>query len=198
MFGKSIVLSVFGEYLIKENKKICIIDCSFENNTLKIINRNLINNKKKFIENKKYIFCENKDNFYSDFKKYIDENKEIYDFILIDYIFYFNFIFSKYILELSDEIFFLIEPNITELEKAKSILEIFKYDFNISNKKIKIIYNKVNKYQISDDILREILGDYEVLTKIKYIEQYNLIINTQKIKGIDEEPYKIIFEKIFR
>lgn len=84
-----------------------------------------------------------------------------------------------------------------ELEKAKGILEIYKYDFQIPNNKIKIIFNKSNKFQISTEILKEVFEEYQILGNIKYSVDYNLYINKNTKYFIDEKEYEKIYIKLF-
>ena len=84
-----------------------------------------------------------------------------------------------------------------ELEKAKDILEIYRYDFEIPNNKIKIIFNKSNQFQISIEILKEVFEEYQILGNIKYSADYNLYINKNTKYSIDEKEYEKIYNKLF-
>ena len=74
------------------------------------------------------------------------------------------------------------------------MLEIFLEDFNIDVDKIKIVFNKVNKYQIAEAVLEELFSDFEIIGKINYDEKYNLLINKNMCKNIDSRNYEKIFE----
>ncbi len=102
--------------------------------------------------------------------------------------------FVKTILSKGDKIIFLVEPNLSEIKKSNNLLEIFLEDFNIDVDKIKIVFNKVNKYQIAEVVLEELFSDFEIIGKINYDEKYNLLINKNMCKNIDSSNYEKIFE----
>lgn len=94
----------------------------------------------------------------------------------------------------SNEIIYLIEPNLSEVKKSNLYLEKILEDFEIDEFKINIIFNKTNKYKISDRILNEIYSEINIIGEIEYSEKYNLIINKNIYKEMD--VYKNIFEKL--
>ncbi len=69
-------------------------------------------------------------------------------------------------------------------------------DYDIEVDKIKLVINKVNKYELTEIILEELFSEFEIISKLKYEEKYNLFINKTSNFGIDEDGYKNIYEKI--
>ena len=196
MYGKSVFISVFSKYLEKENYKVLIIDTSRENNTISTIFEKIKENK--ISTNIDYIFLRENDfkNNYIYFLKIIEKNKEKYDFIFIDQNFEINSIFYKNKINICDFNLFLLEPNLIELKKSKKILEIIKYDFKISNKKTKIIINKINEFGISEEILKDIFSEYKIIGKINYNPNYNLFINKNGKYNLNEKNYKKILKNL--
>lgn len=198
-FGKSIFLSVFSHYIENKNKKVLILDVCIENSNISFITEERYDRKiKKISKNVFYIFYENI-NFTNNYiEKLLKELEENYDYILIDTNFENNnFLFNK-LTNICDIILFLIEPNLLEFKKSKKILEILENDFEISKEKIKIIFNKVNKFQISPDILEDVFEEYEILEYINYNEEYTLYINRNTSYKIKDKSYEIIYQKIFK
>ena len=62
------------------------------------------------------------------------------------------FEYTKEILNKSDDIFFLVEPNIIELKKSRNLLDIYINKWKIKKEKINIIFNKININSIDDKI----------------------------------------------
>lgn len=200
-FGKSIVLSIFSKYIEKQKQSVFIIDTCLENSSISTIFGKINNqNIQKISKNIHYMYYQTfeiEDNFLN-LKKIIEEKKKEVDYILIDINSYINSNFYKNIANISDNIFFLIEPNLIELQKAKEILEIYKYDFKIKDEKIKIIFNKVNEFQISKDILEDVFLEYKILEYIKYNSEYTLYINKNAKHWIEEKPYEKIYKKMLK
>ena len=126
-------------------------------------------------------------------REIIERLKQEYDFIIIDVSSRIDFKYVKTILTFSDKIIFLIEPNVLEISKSNKILEVFLNDFNINIDKIKIVFNKSNKYQIAETVLEELFSEFEIVENIEYDEKYNMFIN--KNTNCDFEKMK--FEKIY-
>ena len=197
MFGKSVILTIFSKYIEKQNKSVFIIDTCLEYTSISVIFGKTINESVQKIS--KNIYCMyykiDENNFFY-LENIIEEKKKEFEFILIDTILDTNSNFYKYIINKSDNIFFLIEPNLIELQKAKEILEKYKYDREILNQKIKIIFNKVNEYQISKDILEDLFYEYKILGYIKYNSEYNIYVNKNTNYLIEEKAFEKIYKKI--
>lgn len=120
--------------------------------------------------------------------------KEEYNLIIIDTSARVENEYTKRVFYNSDEIIFLMEPNILGVKKAKNILEVFENDWKIPSSKIKLILNKTNIYQISDSIIEELFPDIKILGKMRYLDSYNLMIN----KNIDKKEIKKEYYKIYK
>lgn len=75
------------------------------------------------------------------------------------------------------DIFFVIEPNMLSIERAKRILNDICENWNIDNKKIKILVNKYKKYSLEKELVKELLKDYEVIGFVPYSQEIEQILN---------------------
>lgn len=167
--GKSIVSKILKDFIKRKNKKVFLL--------------NFKNIKLNYEINNEY-----------QIKKYIDKLKEKYEYLIIDVSE--NLKEIKTVLYSGDKIIFLIEPNLSEIEKAKNILDVYINDFEINADKIKLLFNKTNKYKIAESILEEIFEEFEIIGDIKYDEKYNLIINKNKIENYSQLEYEKIYQAI--
>lgn len=229
--GKSVITVNIANIFKQENNKILIIDFDILNNSLhtilgvnkysnkiknKIKNNNLISNK---INIKELIIKINKnidlvsglnlifDSKYkissSKIKNIIEELKESYDYIIIDTSSECFFDYTKNIINNSDLNIYLFEPNLLEIKKAKSLLEIYNKEWNIDKSKIKLLINKDTKYSIKNKSLEKIFEDYKIIGKINFNEKYNYLINNNYknklnnilVKKEIENDYKKVFYK---
>ena len=131
-------------------------------------------------------------------KKFLDDVKEKYDLILIDTSSKIEDEYTRQIFYNSNEILFIIEPNILGLKKAKAMLEVFTNDWRVDVDKLKFVINKSSIYDVSEIIIKEIFSDINIIGKIKYNDKYNLLINKNKNKNKKElkNEYKKIIKKI--
>lgn len=209
--GKSIVSSILANVIGLQNKKVLLIDFDIFNNSINTIfgiNKypsnydklnfesliKKINNNLDVICAPNHLFCENSIIRNDEINEIFEKLKVKYEFIVIDTSSNMNYKFVKTILSKGDKIIFLVEPNLSEIKKSNNLLEIFLEDFNIDVDKIKIVFNKVNKYQIAEVVLEELFSDFEIIGKINYEEKYNLLINKNMSKNIDKQEYEKIFE----
>lgn len=205
--GKSITTISLAKTIIKENKKILIIDFDIFNNSLhtilgvnkypekikqKIKKNNLIKSKIQ-IENLKIKINKNLDlisgiNLLFDSKYKISSEKikfilkelqENYDYIIIDNTSECFFDYTKNIIFNSDYSIFIIEPNILEIKKAKRLLYIYTEKWKIKKDKIKILINKYNKNSIDENIIKNIFPKHKILGKINYSEIYNILLENK-------------------
>lgn len=214
--GKSSFCAIFAKII--ENKKILIIDFDILNSSINSIFGTIKNPIKKEdarinkdgsdliikIDKNIEILCatkilvdENYKKIKEEFSNILNELKNKYDLIIIDNSSECFFEYTKEILNKSDLLFFLVEPNIIELKKARKFLDIYINKWKIKKEKINIIFNKTNINSIDNKILKTIFSDFKILGKIKININYNLIINknfkiiNKKIK----DDYKKIIQK---
>lgn len=212
--GKSSFCTIFAKII--KNKKILIIDFDILNSSINSIFGTIKNPIKKedakinkdvsdlIIKTDKNIeiLCATKilvDKNYKkikeEFSNILDDLKNKYDLIIIDNSSECFFEYTKEILNKSDLLFFLVEPNIIELKKSRNFLDIYINKWKIKKEKINIIFNKTNINSIDNKILKTIFSDFKILGKIKININYNLIINKNlKIinKKIKDDYKKII------
>ena len=214
-FGKSSFCTIFGK-LIK-NKKILIIDFDILNSSInsifnvkkfpKEINennyKNNINNLIININKNIDLLCATHILVNEDYKElknvfinYLKVLKNKYDLIIIDNSSECFFQYTKQLLDKSDLIIFLVEPNLIELKKSKNLLNIYINNWKIKKEKINIIFNKTNKNSIYDKILNTLFSEFNILGKIKINIDYNLIIN-RNIKFINSKIKKDYLKIIF-
>lgn len=111
------------------------------------------------------LFIQDKFLFIDNFINIINDLKKEYDYILIDTSSNYKNKYFKKILEISDNIFFIIVPTICEIKKAIDFFEIIKEDYKVPIEKIRLIVNKENNYSIDSNIIKKIFG-------IKKINRY--------------------------
>lgn len=194
--GKSITILKIAKYLEKKNKKILIIDLDYLNRSIGLIlgiseiqEIIKINKKIDLIEYNKKIEIINNLKIY----------KEKYDYILIDTSSEILLELMSKILNISDINIFLVEPNLLGIKKANTLLKIYTENWNIEKNKIKIIFNKYNKYSIKYEIIKKIFSKFKIIGKIKINEKYDLIINKNNLNYLitnNKNPCKRIIRKI--
>lgn len=211
--GKTIISSLLSKYISFQNKKVLLIDFNLENEALNVlfgVKKYKEKNNKFDIEN--YILNINKnlniitgisDLFkfninYSleNFKLNLRKLKTKYDYIIFDTSSRIDLKYVKLVLANSNKIIFLIEPNLLEIAKANSMIEVILKDWNINIDKIKIVFNKANKNKVIDSIVEEIFSEFEILGNIKYNEEYNLFINKNTNIEINYTEINEIYSKI--
>lgn len=211
--GKSLFSVFLSKVISKQNKKVLLIDFDLENmsiNTLLGIKKykekqihieDCITNVDKDLDVlcgiDKIINLKELNNNYV-IKEIIERLKKGYDFIIMDVSSRIDFKYIKMILTFSDKIIFLIEPNLLEISKSNKCLEVFIKDFEIDVDKIKIVFNKVNKYKIANTVLEEIFSEIEIIESIEYEERYNLFINKNTNIDFDEIKFEKIYENLIK
>ena len=210
--GKSVVTINISNILKENNYKILIIDFDVLNNSLhtllgvekypekikeKIKNNYLIknkidikelaikiNNKIDLIAGVNLLFDSKYKISSLQIKNILNELKENYDYIIIDTTAECFFDYTRNIIVNSDLNIFLVECNVTEIKKAKRLLEIYNKEWNIEKREISIVLNKYNKYSIKDKTMKNIFSDYEILGKINFNKKYNNLINKSYKKNV--------------
>lgn len=118
-------------------------------------------------------------------KDLINKIKSEYDFIIIDTSSECFLDYTKEMIRISDQSIFISGANILELKKTKRLLDIYKNEWNIEREKINIVFNKYTSNSVSDEVLRNLFKNYNILGKIKLSDYYDLAVNRQSI-GIEE------------
>lgn len=138
---------------------------------------------------------------YIKLQEIVKELSEEYDLIIFDTAPY-NFLdYTKEIMNISNQNIFISGANLLEIKKSERLLNIYEQDWNISNNKIDIIFNRCTNKSIDDEILKEMFKKYNILGKIHLNDYYDLVINKNmdtrsKIhKEIDLIKRQIIKEK---
>ena len=134
----------------------------------------------------------------------INKLKNKYDLILIDTSSENLLDYTKEILKNSDYGIFISGANLLEIKKSQKLLDIYTSEWNIYNKKIKIIINKWTKESIDDEVLKQIFKNYDILGKIKLSDYYDLAINKNNLKrkeiqkDLNKIKNKIVRRKIIK
>lgn len=202
--GKSIFISLFSKNI--KNKKILIIDFDIFNKSLDLIfgydaqkqkEKTIIkiSNNIDLLSKIEIFFAENNYLEKNKIKNILNNFSKKYDLIIIDNTSEYSCNYTKEILINSDEIIFLTDANLIELNKTKKTLEKYINKWKIKKEKIKVVFNKININSINSKILKSLFSDFKILGKINFSNKYNLIINNNlKIlnKKINKEYLNII------
>lgn len=202
--GKSVFISLFSKNI--KNKKILIIDFDIFNKSLDLIfgydaqkqkEKTIIkiSNNIDLLSKIEIFFAENNYLEKNKIKNILNNFSKKYDLIIIDNTSEYSCNYTKEILINSDEIIFLTDANLIELNKTKKILEKYINKWKIKKEKIKVVFNKININSINSKILKNLFSDFKILGRINFSNKYNLIINNNlKIlnKKINKEYLSII------
>ena len=203
--GKSLITSLLGITYKINGLKVLIIDFDIFNKSqekLFGIHKNLNNsviklsNGLSIFTNVDMIFNDNNKITFEKVNDLIKELKNEYQIILIDTSSEINYKFTKLIFNSVDKIIFLTEGNLLELKKAKSLLEIYINDWNIENFKFNLLINKVNKFSIDKEIIRDIFENMKILGEISFKNEYTNYINNCLKGYINTKQYLNIIKKI--
>lgn len=206
--GKSLISIILSQYIENRNKKTLLIDFDINNDISTILgikkeNEWELKDLIKCIKKNLYVLCEthyffkqlDEFNVYK-ISEFLEQVRQNFDFIIIDISSNIEEKYVEKVLQKADKIIFLLEPNLLEIKKTKQLLDVYLNDFNISYMKIKLLLNKVNKYKISEDIIKEIFSKIEIIGSIKYEEKYTLFINKKFNNYTCENENEKIYEKI--
>lgn len=174
--GKSILTCVICKEFSKIKKKTLVIDFDTYNKSIPV----LYNTFQKSID---YEDIQKNIIVFSEYEHllYIDEsflNKEElfriinnmrleYDQILIDTSGNLSSKCYGRILEICDDIVFVVVPTICDIKKALNFYEILKMDFNVPENKIKLVINKENNYSVDSLIIQKMFGLKKVNRQVK-------------------------------
>lgn len=189
--GKSVLTCIICKEFSKLKNKTLIIDFDTYNKSISVLYNKVINNinykelKENIIEVSKYedlLFIEKE--FLEDNKVFdlIKELKTEYDQILIDTSGDFNSKYYKTILEIADDIVFVVVPTICDLKKAINLYEVLRKDFLVPVQKIKLVINKENNYSVDSLIIKKMFGLKKISGQMKYSENIESNL-TGKIKN---------------
>ena len=180
--GKTMTTLILSQILSK-NKKILMVEDNIKNNSILKLYR----------KSKEELIIKINDNLYlynlqkimgfhhKDFPKIIEEINKIkneFQYIFIDTQ---NGLSLKKYQEIISEIIFILNPNLLEINKIHNMVD--------SKTRIKIILNYDNENAMSEKIIENLFHHKaEVLGKIPYNKNYNLIIHHQlNMQYLDEK-----------
>lgn len=210
--GKSIFTINLANSISKSKNKILIIDFDIFNNSLhtilgikkysqkirnKIKNNNLlkeikieeliikINSKIDLISGINLLFDSKYKISSEKIKNILLKLKEKYEIIIIDTSSECFFDYTKEIIKNSNLNIFILEANLLEIKKAKNLLNNYINNWEIPQESINILFNKYNENSIDISILKKIFSGFNILGKLSFNPQYNLIINKNNINKLD-------------
>lgn len=210
--GKSIFTINLANSLSNSKNKILIIDFDILNNSLhtilgikkysqkirnKIKNNNLlkeikieeliikINSKIDLVSGINLLFDSKYKISSEKVKNILSKLKEKYEIIIIDTSSECFFDYTKEIIKNSNLNIFILEANLLEIKKAKNLLNIYINNWKIPQESINILFNKYNENSIDLSILKKIFSEFNILGKLSFNPQYNLIINKNNINKLN-------------
>lgn len=123
--------------------------------------------------------------------------KEKYDFVIIDTSSNIFLDSTKWALKRASRILFTIENNYISVKKATQFLNVMVDVWGVWKEKIEIVVNKESSKGIECEVIKKILGDYEIVGKIKYGEE-NIELSYSKIlQTINYIPKVGILDRLF-
>ena len=210
--GKSIFTVNLANSLSNNKNKILIIDFDILNNSLhtilgikkysqkirnKIKNNNLlkeikieeliikINSKIDLVSGINLLFDSKYKISSEKVKNILSKLKEKYEIIIIDTSSECFLDYTKEIIKNSNLNIFILEANLLEIKKAKNLLNIYINNWEIPQESINILFNKYNENSIDISILKKIFSGFNILGKLSFNPQYNLIINKNNINKLN-------------
>ena len=210
--GKSIFTINLANSLSNSKNKILIIDFDILNNSLhtilgikkysqkirnKIKNNNLlkeikieeliikINSKIGLVSGVNLLFDSKYKISSEKVKNILSKLKEKYEIIIIDTSSECFFDYTKELIKNSNLTIFILEANLLEIKKAKNLLNIYINNWEIPQESINILFNKYNENSIDISILKKIFSEFNILGKLSFNPQYNLIINKNNINKLN-------------
>lgn len=210
--GKSIFTINLANSLSNSKNKILIIDFDILNNSLhtilgikkysqkirnKIKNNNLlkeikieeliikINSKIDLVSGINLLFDSKYKISSEKVKNILSKLKEKYEIIIIDTSSECFFDYTKELIKNSNLTIFILEANLLEIKKTKNLLNIYINNWEIPQESINILFNKYNENSIDISILKKIFSEFNILGKLSFNPQYNLIINKNNINKLN-------------
>lgn len=189
--GKSIISINLAKINIYSKNKILLVDFSHINNsicTILGIKKYPKNNSENILENiikvnKKidfilYKFLINSENKIDLLK--INEIKNKYDLIIIDFEKNASPEIIKNIINISNFIMFISDTNFSEISKSINLLKIFINKYKIDKNKFNILFNKYNSESLNLKLLKKIFMEFNIIGHLNYNKNYNKLINKNK------------------
>lgn len=203
--GKSLITSLLAMTYKLKNFNVLIIDFDILNKSqeklfgvYKNTNNSVIKVSKglSILTNMDLIFNDNNKITYEKVNTLINDLKKEYQIILIDTSSEINLKFTKLIFKNVDKIIFLIEGNLLELNKSKNLLEVYINDWEIDPYKFNLLINKVNKFSIEKEIIKEVFENTKILGEINFKNEYTGYINNCLKGYVNTKQYNNIIKKI--
>lgn len=130
------------------------------------------------------------------YEKILECAKEKYDFIILDTSSNIFLDSTRWCMQKSSTLFFLMENNYMNLKKASQMLDIYTDTWGVLKSKISIILNKEKSNGISCDLIEKILENYKVVGKIKNGEENSEMAYEKILENIKFVPKTTIGQKI--
>ena len=109
----------------------------------------------------------------------VQELQKKYQLIIFDTSPETNFEYVKLLLDQSDKILFLIEPNFMQLKLSDKLLKTYVEKWAVDKNKIKILINKNMSNSVSVDIIKKLFQEYAILEVIPFQKRYTTLMNHQ-------------------
>lgn len=203
--GKSLITSLLAMTYKMQSFNVLIIDFDIFNKAQeklfgihKNINNSIIkvSNGLSLFTNLDLVFNNNNKITIEKVNTIINDLKKDYEIILIDTSSEINLKFTKAALKNADKIIFLTEGNLLELKKSKNLLEVYINDWEISPYKFNILMNKINKFSIEKEIIKDIFENMRIIGEINFKNEYTSYINNCLKGYINTKQYLNIIKKI--
>ena len=175
--NKKIDLLCLKNILEEKNKEIIFNNILEENNENYFYNLNYsYKNTYKKINSSNDINSIKSEKIIQQIKDKIINQKEIYDYIIIDTNFSLTD-FTKELIKISDINLFISDTNLLEINKSIKILDKFINIYKINKNKFNILFNKYNSNSIAPNLLKNIFNEFNVIGYLSYNKLYNKLIN---------------------
>ena len=215
--GKSIFSINLAKSFMKDRNKILIIDFDILNNSLhtilgikkypekiknRIKNNNLlkemqiedlimkINSKIDLISGINLLFDSQYKISSIKIKNIFLKLKQKYEIIIIDTSSECFLDYTREIMKNSNLNIFITESNLSEIKKAKNLLNIYINQWKLPQKNFNILFNKYNENSIDISILKNIFSGFSILGTLSVSSKYNLLINKNNINLLEENLQK--------
>ncbi len=211
------------DYLIGSDKNTCLnymvdnIDKGrFDNNVFDelVIKYKHLDNLHILTGNYSFYICQNVLNpdYY---RTILEKAKALYDFIFIDTSSNLFLDSTQFAVTHATKIFFLVEGTYASLRKSLSMLDLFTSTWDVRKEAIKIIVSKHNEHSLDREVIKEVMGSYNICQFIRQDTRHDFYLNknipmvlkslkkdqAQYLKILEDFNYikrRSIFEKLFK